>query len=436
METVPSLPATSEPQSAIHWPSVWQFALSLFGILALWGLSAVMLLTVLSSVLVGDTVGALALLLNSAGTAFAGILLMPSAGYAFLRLLGSPVAFQFHLHRPGWVILALPPVLLLGHWAANAETAAYFLLPLMHVLAAAISVAWLLALGLRGLSLDAPQLSWGVFGCGLIGAPFLSLITELVVLFLFVILGMLFLMREPQVLDALLQLTETMPPDAPESAIELLQPYVVRPGTLYAIFVFGALLVPLLEELFKPIGVWLLIRRQPTPAQGFAAGLLSGGGYALFENFVLGASAGTDWAMVVIARMGTSLIHVLTTGLMGWALILAWRERRYLRLAGTYFLAVAIHGTWNGTVILTTVLELVSGEAAMPDFLQALGAAAPVIFVVVILGCLLLLLRSNAALRRAISQENDIIPPAQPQSGLQIEPEKELLSDGNYYQSG
>jgi hypothetical protein len=426
--------ATHNPQSTTHWPSVWQFGLSLFSILALWGLSAMMLLAVFSSAIAGDTLGTLAVLLNTAGMAFAGVLLIPSAGYALLRLVGKSATFRFHLRHPSWVIIALPPVILLGHLVSQVDLAAYFLLPIFHVSAAAISVGWLLALGLRGLSFGSPQLSWGVFSCGLVGAPILSLITELIVLLVIILFGLVYLMQEPQVLEALLELSQTMPENASETAFELLQPYVMKPGILYIALLFSALLVPLLEEFFKPIGVWLLVRRQPTPAQGFAAGLLSGAGYALFENFLLGASAGSDWAVVVIARLGTSLIHVLTTGLMGWALVLAWRERHYLRLAATYFVAVAIHGIWNGTVILTAVSELFTDEVIIPDFLVTLGQAAPIIFTILIVLCLLLLLGFNIALGRGIPQGDDIIPPALLQPIMDTNPERENKIDGNYHE--
>jgi len=435
MQPVLTKSTTHDSQSTLHWPSVWQFGLSLFSILALWGLSAMMLLAAFSSAIVGDTLGTLAVLLNTAGLAFAGVLMIPSAGYALLRLLEKPTTFRFHLRHPSWVIFALPPVILLGYLVSQMDLAAYFLLPIMHVSAAAISVGWLLALGLRGLSLDSPQLSWGIFSCGLVGAPILSLITELVVLFVVVILGVVYLIQEPQVLEALLDLSQTMPENAPETAFELLRPYVMKPGILYIALLFGALLVPLLEEFFKPIGVWLLVRRHPTPAQGFAAGLLSGAGYALFENFVLGASAGSDWAVVVIARLGTSLIHVLTTGLMGWALVLVWRERRYLRLVSTYMVAVAIHGIWNGTVILNAASELFTDEMTVPEILVTLGEAAPITFTILIVFCLLLLLGFNIALGRAIPKGDDIIPPALPQPIVDTYPERENKIDGNYHES-
>ena len=150
------------PQSTLHWPSVWQFALSLFGILILWGISLAILFAVFGSALTGDMVGATALILNAAGTAFAGVLLIPSALYSLLRLLNKPSPFHIHLRHPGWVILALPPVLLLGYWAAGIDAASLVFLPVLHVIAAGISVGWLLALGLRGLSVGSPQLVWGI----------------------------------------------------------------------------------------------------------------------------------------------------------------------------------------------------------------------------------------------------------------------------------
>jgi RsiW-degrading membrane proteinase PrsW (M82 family) len=85
-----------------------------------------------------------------------------------------------------------------------------------------------------------------------------------------------------------------------------------------------------------------------TPVEGFTAGLLSGAGYALFESLAL-ASGGEQWAALVFARIGTAGIHILTTGLTGWALVLAWRRRRFLRLAATYVFVVSVHGVWNAS---------------------------------------------------------------------------------------
>ena len=420
--------AVSAPANNTHWPSVWQFGLSLFGILALWGIAAAMLLSFVNSALNGDSLGALTVLLNSTGIAFAGLLLIPSTGYALFRLMGKPATFKIRRRYLQWGILALPPVLILGYLATLSVATSYLFLPVLHILATVLSVGWLLSLGLRGLSAGSPQLSWGIFNSGLVGTPLLSLVTELAALLVLGVLGVIYLSQDPALIESLYELSQTLPANAPERALELLQPYL-GPGTLYIALFFGALLVPILEEMFKPIGVWLLVGRHPSPSQGFAAGLLSGAGYALFENFLLGASAGQDWAMVVVARMGTSLIHITTTGLMGWALTLAWSEKRYLRLVFIYFVAIAIHGAWNGTVILTAVSGLFADAVAIPDFLVVLGNAAPAIFALVILGCLLLLFGFNAALRRTQpSPVGDvIIPPASPSPAAEILSEKDPI---------
>jgi hypothetical protein len=147
--------------------------------------------------------------------------------------------------------------------------------------------------------------------------------------------------------------------------------------------------------------------------------------------------------MVVVARMGTSLIHILTAGLTGWALTLAWGEKRYLRLALSYLAAVALHALWNGTVILTAIVELVGDDFKIPGFLTAVATGASVIFAILILGCFVLLLVFNRALKRsqsfgqvqptisdypagyAIPTEGAIIPPAQPQTVAESYSEKE-----------
>jgi hypothetical protein len=137
-------------------------------------------------------------------------------------------------------------------------------------------------------------------------------------------------------------------------------------------------IVPLIEEAIKPVGVWLLGVRSLTPAEGFTAGVLSGAGYALFESLALSSSA-EAWAPMVFARMGAAVIHILNTGMVGWALVLAWREGRYLRLAATYLAAVLIHSLWNTLALaaaLSELLKTLGGSADLP-LLDLAGRTAP-----------------------------------------------------------
>ena len=407
---------TGNQEPAVHWPSVWQLGISLLGALGLWTLALVLGVMVLGnamSISGPDRVSeALPLLLLAAGAAFAGILLVPSAGYAYLRLTHKPAPIHFRLRSPGFLILLIPPLVGLGYLVARSPILVWVALPPIHVITIAISILWLVYIGTRGLSLGSGQRIWGVFGIGMVAGPFLSLLIEFVVILVVGTIGFRFLARDPVVARELAQFAENFladPNQSPDVIIEFFEPYLFQPVTLYIVLSVTAVLVPLIEEFFKPIGVWLLLGRRPTPAQGFAAGVLSGAGFALFENFTLSASSGEEWSLVVLARIGTSVIHIVATGLTGWALASAWREGRYIRLGVTYLVSVSIHALWNGLVILAVIPEILPDGAAYPQVLRNVATASPIGFVFLLVGAFGLLLGCNAALRRAI------IPPANSQ---------------------
>jgi hypothetical protein len=376
---------------------------SVISALTLWGVAFWLAMVGVTSL--GANNEALPMFLTAAGITFIGLLLLPSAGYALLRILNRPAPFKFKLHRPGWVIFFLPMVVVLGYFIAQSPNLAWIVLPPLHIIAIGVSVFWLLYLGLRGLPIGSPQRVWGIFGSGLVLGPALSLVAELLVLFLVVFFWGMYLIRDPVVFNELVQLSEQLlaSPDMPPDAIlDILEPYLFKPSTIYLILFFGAVLVPLIEEMFKPIGVWLLAGRNLTAVQGFTAGLISGAGYALFESFTLGASSVEEWSFVVSARLGTSMIHILTAGLMGWALARAWRERQYIRFGLTYLVSVSIHALWNGLVILSIVPEVMPTNTAVPEAFLNIGMAAPVGFIFLLMGGFILLLGCNFAMRRAI----------------------------------
>ena len=177
---------------------------------------------------------------------------------------------------------------------------------------------------------------------------------------------------------------------------------------ILALFIFISGIVPLIEELFKPIGAWFVAGSHLTAAQGFAAGLLSGTGYALFENLAL-SNTGSEWTLTLIGRIGTGLLHITTAGLTGWALITAINERRYLRLAAIYLVSVVIHGFWNALALLSAVSQLnqaVSGNLSSRfGFLTLVSQWATIGIVLMVIFIFLILLGMNRALRRPVKPE-------------------------------
>jgi PrsW family intramembrane metalloprotease len=416
-------PAPPAQGRRTEWLSVAQFALSALAILFLWGSAAT-----LGALAVSDRLGVVTSLngttpatLLAAVSLVTGALLLPSVYFAFRRVIGRPVlqvgGRWLRWLRPTVWIFLLPVVLLLGYWVSIIPGLSWILLPPLHVLAIGLPVYWLVHLAVRGLPLGHPQRLWGVLGSGLLLGPAFILVLEIGALMLYGLIAVLALMSQPQAIDqlnALVQHLQMTPDAAPDLLMNFFQPYLTHPAVVFGAFSFAAVIVPLIEELFKPIGVWLLAGRGLTPAAGFAAGAISGAGYALFESLSLTAD-GASWVFIVVARFGTDIIHILTAGLTGWALVLAWRERRYLRLAVTYLCAVAIHGLWNGVTVFSTFagLAALQGHSANLQLIEQVGAVAPFGLIFLAVGGFAVLLLCNSSLREH---------PLQPVSPVQPEP--------------
>jgi RsiW-degrading membrane proteinase PrsW (M82 family) len=164
--------------------------------------------------------------------------------------------------------------------------------------------------------------------------------------------------------------------------------------------IYIAVLVPAIEEIFKPIGVWLFAGKLE-PAQGLTLGALSGAGYALIETIGV-TSQTSEWASLLFSRIGTGLLHITTSALMGGAIVLAWRERRYLRLLGSYFLAVLLHGLWNSLAIIftfSTLAELFEQPGSLGTIQLAMIIAMAILSVVLFM----ILLISNHGMRKTVT---------------------------------
>lgn len=363
MDSVKSV-GGSPSQSSIHIPSLLQGMLSGLALLLLWS-GALITLSVgmMSAVLQDPTMGdPLSMFLMSALLFGSGLLLLPSIYYGLFRAMGrSTVDTLPWLRRthPSLWIFAFPILLAIGYVAYQQPALSWLVLPPLHLLAVGIPVGWMLFLAVRGLPLGSSQRMWGVFGSGLVLAPALITIFELLAAIAFMLLASFYIASQPDLLDKIMSLAATMQeaPPSPETLLEQFGPYLVRPGVLFGVLVFGAAIVPLIEELIKPIGVWLLAKRRLRPAAGFAAGALSGAGYALFESLAL-TSGGQEWPALMVARIGTAAVHILTTAITGWALVQAWTHRRYVLLGLSYLTSVAIHGFWNGLTIYSAFTAL------------------------------------------------------------------------------
>ena len=95
------------------------------------------------------------------------------------------------------------------------------------------------------------------------------------------------------------------------------------------------------------------------PPRALLPGALCGAGYGFIESLTL-SSSGDTWTALVIARIGTSGVHILTTALTGWAIVQIWQGKRYGRFLLAYLCAVLIHGSWNSLTVLYSFKALAS----------------------------------------------------------------------------
>ena len=408
---IPSTNAVAQKQhNAIHWPSVAQLGLSLLVILNLWGFALTLAMVGIISLFEGagiDMPTNTTLVMTMAAGAFvAGILLLPSAGYALLRLSKRSTPTNFHLRRTRYLFLLVPPLLLLGYWISQNPGISWAILPPVHIAVTVLTILWLLGLGMRELSPGSPQRGWGVFNVGLIASPIFSFIVEIIILFGGSIAIFMVLFQDPVLLEEVTHLLDQISIEAqpPEAILQFLEPYLQKPVTIILALIFASVLVPLVEELFKSLGVWLIAGRKITPSQGFTAGMLNGAGFALFENFVNGGG-GEAWSSIMVARIGTTVMHILTAGLTGWGIAQALNQRRYLRLVGAYLFAMGYHAIWNAAAIFLAASELTPLDT-FPRSFQILSRIAPVSLMVLSICGLLFMIWFNKRLRRAI------IPPA------------------------
>jgi hypothetical protein len=341
--------------------------------------------------------------LLASGLFLCATLLIPSGYYSLRRLKGKPI--QPASIRPirFWqviVILALwAAAILLGYWLGNTFKVSWPVTPLFYLPAIALPVLTLLWIGLGGLPLGSRQRLWGTFGISLLAGPGLATIAEFAIYLGLAVLGIVVLLAHPEWTGTFTRIQAQLSTASDlDTILTILAPYLVNPLVILLAFVVMSGLVPLIEELVKPVAVWLLAGRLRTPAQGFALGALSGAGFALVEGLVAGSSAGEGWGALAVARAGGSLMHILATGLVGWGIASAWQEHRILRLVGSYALSVSIHGLWNGMTVTIVfgalrVFLAGSGSDALGVFLGTAGMVVLAILSVLTLIALILINR-------------------------------------------
>ena len=377
---LPSAPSRFETGSLL------QVLLSLFGLLiSLSGAAGLLLLVLFSASMPGLQAGQYAGQFISLAwiLLFLGLLCIPSLAYSLLRLLHKTAALTV---LPGFPIasaaLLLWPVLLLaGFFLAKMDGVGTYLLPLITILVTALPLWWLIELVRRGIPIS-PQRSWGTLIFALFFSnPLTMLLEAFLLLGLAITAGLLigangyFLARLQNLYQQVLQAGGD-----PERIQQILLPLLSNPWVILAGVVLMSGLIPLLEELCKSLPVWSLLGRKLSPGEGLVIGAIAGAGFALTESLtsLSNPSIQAQWLVLVIGRVGTGLLHITASGLVGMGLAAAWRSGKFHYFGLALLSAVMLHGLWNffslSAGLATTVLQ--SPSAGQVISFIALGGMA------------------------------------------------------------
>lgn len=373
------------------------------------GLSALFMLPTEGGVNVQSTI-------YSAAMFALGILLGFVAIVSLLKFLNNPFAdAPVSTSFPGWWapagLLGAGLILLVGYMIQDIFSIKWLALPILTVPAVILPIWAIVALGARGLFVGSRWRVWGILGVSLTITPFLLFMLEVVIVIGIVVFVVIYVAANPQAAMEFENLSRQLTfidLESEEQALRVILPYLVKPSVVVPALIFFSIVIPLLEELVKPLGVWLLVGKLDSAAQGFVFGALGGAGFALVETFNVSGQMG-EWGIVLFTRIGTGLLHVTTSALMGGAIFPAVRERRYLRLLGTYLLVVLLHGLWNASA-LTVSFSALAGTYLQPGRFETLQWISAIGIVVLAVALFVILIASNRKYQKQAPVEETPAP--------------------------
>jgi hypothetical protein len=154
----------------------------------------------------------------------------------------------------------------------------------------------------------------------------------------------------------------------------------LSPAFVVGVVGIAAVAAPLIEEVMKALAISVggaVVR--PDPARAFVWGVASGAGFAIVENAFAGTVAGQSaWLGVVISRLGASVLHAFTGGLVGWAWGQLWSGGTIRRFVACVAGAGFVHGLWNLVAVGIALVPLAADSRSGQPTWAVLMSVVPV----------------------------------------------------------
>lgn len=354
----------------IDWLSIGQLGVGVLSCLVCFLLAGGLILVANNPYLFGNNPGmeTQSLLMLAGLLTAVGLLNMPSIVFSWRSLKNKPPASPSHANPFRLASLALIslPVWLVGGQLLTQTSLEASLLPIFNVLALLIPIWWLVEFSRRRLPSGGPQRNWGLISASVGLTPVIIILVETFIAILVVIGVLAWLAREPGWMAKFNQLFIQFSQSEfdRDFLTALLKNLMGNPLVIMTVFVMLGFLMPLIEELLKPLALWTLRKRMVTPAEGFSAGLICGAGFAFIESagMIAQMGGGTEWSQTVVLRITTSLLHMTTSALAGWGLASAWIQKKHERAVLAILAATGLHGLWNSLVISVALIPLLNSQ--------------------------------------------------------------------------
>ncbi len=260
---------------------------------------------------------------------------------------------------PIWVGVAF----LTGRLVANSVLK--WATPVLYVLAILIPAGFFLWIAIRGINPGSPQRRWGALAAGIGLGIIPAMAAEMFLVLGIVLIVVFWLAFNPSQLATVENLARQLQDSSNmNQIINTVGPMLNNPLVILGALLFFSVLSPLIEETTKSLAVWSVFDRLSSPAQGFAIGAISGTAFGLVESLLVSAQPDTGWTTTLLVRGASTMMHIMSASLTGWGIGQFRATRRFLPLLGMYLLAMALHGTWNGSVVAITAGSVRSAAAS------------------------------------------------------------------------
>jgi len=338
------------------------------------------------------------------------LLNVPTLIISIKKLLNKPIRplKKSYLKKANYFLFLWLLIITVGLFISR-EGSKIFLFALLTPAAIIIPIWWLIEFSRRGLPRSTKLREWGTLTIGLTITPLVIISVELLLTAITAVVVISKLGFKPNLSGQLRSFLKNISQNnVGIGELEQIQFEMMKqPIISAAVFLIIGIAAPLIEEIFKPVSTWLLLKRPLEEFEGFSLGLISGGAFAILESAGMVIQMDSrDWAIAIALRAATGVLHIGLSGLVGYGLVHSWRQKRFARGILYVIAATILHSIWNSMALLSGF----SSSIFQGSWVETSGTSIVISFLVMIIvfsGVIAITLKINSRLRQDLEEPTE-----------------------------